>query len=230
MEKQEVMAKIKGGLIVSCQARVGWPMYGADIMAAFSRAAEIGGAVGIRATAPENIRAIRKVTQLPIIGIYKQWYEGYDVYITPVYKAAEEIIAAGADIVALDGTARRRPQGETFADIVARIHRNYPHIPIMADCATVEEAKRCAQEGADIVSSTLRGYTEETSQFQEFCPGFIRELADATGLPVIAEGHIMTPEQAAQALDNRAFAVVVGTAITRPEVITRRFVESMKDR
>lgn len=107
LRKSEVLASIKGGLVVSCQARKGWPMYGEDIMAAFAKAAKQGGAVAIRATEPENIRAIKKVIDLPIMGIYKQWYEGYEVYITPTFESAAAVAEAGASIIAIDGTKGR---------------------------------------------------------------------------------------------------------------------------
>src|SRR5699024_1864231 len=114
MTKNNLLAKFKNGLIVSAQARKGWPMYGENIMGAFAKAADIGGAVGIRATESKNIVAIKKKTNLPIIGINKQWYNGYDVYITPTYESAESIINAGASVVALDGTMRKRPKDETL--------------------------------------------------------------------------------------------------------------------
>jgi N-acylglucosamine-6-phosphate 2-epimerase len=117
MDKKKVLESIKNGLIVSCQARRGWPMYGAEIMGALSKAAEKGGAVGIRATGPENIKAIKKVTKLPVLGIHKQWTEECEVYITPTYESAISIIEAGASIVALDGTQRKRPHGETVESI-----------------------------------------------------------------------------------------------------------------
>jgi Putative N-acetylmannosamine-6-phosphate epimerase len=228
MPKGALLDSLRGGLIVSCQAREGWPMYGASVMAAFAKAAQQGGAVAIRANLPENIRAIRQAVNLPILGIYKQQHEFCDVFITPTYLTAKEIIAAGASIIAMDGTSRRRPGGEKLADIVGRIKREYPDILIMADCATAEECKACEEIGFDIVSSTLRGYTADTIGMDKFDVQNIRNTARMVTVPIIAEGHVSTPAEAKAALEAGAYAVVVGTAITRPEAITERFVNEMK--
>ncbi|WP_340371607.1 N-acetylmannosamine-6-phosphate 2-epimerase [Peribacillus sp. FSL E2-0218] len=228
MGKKNVLNKIKNGLIVSCQARVGWPMYGANIMGALSKAAEKGGAVGIRATAPENIEAIRKVTTLPIMGIHKQWFDESEVYITPTYESAKSIIEAGASIVALDGTQRRRPGGETLESIIKKINSDHPNILVMADCATFEDGQIAEELGADIVSTTLCGYTEETKNVKEVDYVLIHKLSSACNIPIIAEGHIHTKDHARKAIESGAFAVVVGTAITRPEIITKWFVDELK--
>ncbi|AOH55419.1 hypothetical protein ABE28_013760 [Peribacillus muralis] len=228
MDKKSILKTFKNGLIVSCQAREGWPMYGANIMGALSKAAEKGGAVGIRATGPENIEAIRKVTALPILGIHKQWSDECEVYITPTYESAKSIIDAGACIVALDGTQRRRPGGETLEGIIGKIHNGHPGILVMADCATFEEGQIAEELGADIVSTTLSGYTEETKLVKEVDYDLIRKLAAACEVPIIAEGHIHTKEHARKAIESGAFAVVVGTAITRPEIITKWFVDELK--
>ncbi|MDM5359403.1 N-acetylmannosamine-6-phosphate 2-epimerase [Peribacillus sp. ACCC06369] len=227
MDKKNVLESIKNGLIVSCQARRGWPMYGADIMGALSKAAEKGGAVGIRATGPENIKAIKKVTKLPVLGIHKQWIEECEVYITPTYESAISIIEAGASIVALDGTQRKRPHGETVERIIGKIHSEHPNILVMADCATFEEGLIAEKFGADIISTTLCGYTEETKYVKEVDYDLIRKLSSALKIPIIAEGHIHTKDHARKAIESGAFAVVVGTAITRPEIITKRFVDEL---
>ncbi|WKF84163.1 N-acetylmannosamine-6-phosphate 2-epimerase [Lacticaseibacillus pantheris] len=228
MINTKVMEQLHNGLIVSCQARKGWAMYGKDIMAAFADAAARGGAVGIRATEPENIAAIQKKVQLPIIGIYKQWYDGFDVYITPTFASAEAIIQAGAQIVALDGTNRLRPNNEYLPDIIQKIHDQYPEIMVMADCDNLTSAKFAVESGADIVSSTLAGYTEATKKEFRFNPTLIAELA-TLGVPVIAEGHIHTQAELRAAYDAGATSVVIGTAITRPEIITEGFVKSIAD-
>ncbi|MFY0781881.1 N-acetylmannosamine-6-phosphate 2-epimerase [Peribacillus simplex] len=227
MDKKNVLESIKNGLIVSCQARRGWPMYGADIMGALSKAAEKGGAVGIRATGPENIKAIKKVTKLPVLGIHKQWIEECEVYITPTYESAISIIEAGASIVALDGTQRKRPHGETVERIIGKIHGEHPNILVMADCATFEEGLIAEKFGADIISTTLCGYTEETKYVKEVDYDLIRKLSSSLKIPIIAEGHIHTKDHARKAIESGAFAVVVGTAITRPEIITKRFVDEL---
>ncbi|MBX9956097.1 N-acetylmannosamine-6-phosphate 2-epimerase [Peribacillus simplex] len=227
MDKKNVLESIKNGLIVSCQARRGWPMYGAEIMGALSKAAEKGGAVGIRATGPENIKAIKKVTKLPVLGIHKQWTEECEVYITPTYESAINIIEAGASIVALDGTQRKRPHGETVESIIGKINSEHPNILVMADCATFEEGLIAEKFGADIISTTLCGYTEETKYVKEVDYDLIRKLSSALNIPIIAEGHIHTKDHARKAIESGAFAVVVGTAITRPEIITKRFVDEL---
>jgi len=229
MKNTTLLNKIKNGLIVSCQARKGWPMYGKNIMSAFSKAAEIGGAVGIRATGPENIKAIQAVTDLPIIGINKQWIEGYEVYITPTFASAKEVIEAGASIVALDGTNRARPNGETIEEIVEKLKSYYPEILIMLDCATFEDGINAEKMGVDLVSTTLCGYTEETKHIKSVNFELISKMSQELKIPVIAEGRIHTPALARKALEYGAHAVVVGTAITRPEVITKWFVEEMKN-
>lgn len=228
MINTKVMEQLHNGLIVSCQARKGWAMYGKDIMAAFADAAARGGAVGIRATEPENIAAIQKKVQLPIIGIYKQWYDGFEVYITPTFASAEAIIQAGAQIVALDGTNRQRPNDENLAEIIQQIHNQYPEIMVMADCDNLDSAKFAVECGADIVSSTLAGYTETTKSEFRFNPTLISELA-TLDVPVIAEGHIHTQAELRAAYNAGATSVVIGTAITRPEIITEGFVKSISD-
>jgi len=227
MTKNNLLADFKNGLIVSAQARKGWPMYGEEIMGAFANAADIGGAVGIRATEPKNILAIKKKTDLPIIGINKQWYNGYEVYITPTYESAESIINAGASIIALDGTMRKRPNNETLKGIIDKIKHNYPHILIMADCATLEDGINAERVGADIVSTTLRGYTTETKHITEVDFKLIESLTSALDIPIFAEGHVHTKKIARKAIESGAHSVVVGTAITRPEIITSWFVNEL---
>lgn len=228
MINKKLLSKLHNGLIVSCQARKGWPMYGTQIMAAFADAADRGGAVGIRATEPENIRAIHNKVSLPIIGIYKQWYDNYEVYITPTFESASEVAKAGASIVALDGTSRPRPNGESLEEIITKMHIEYPNIMIMADCDNIDSAKFAVKCGADIVSSTLAGYTKATEGLSSFQPKFIKELVKLN-VPVIAEGHIHTCQELHQAYDAGATSVVIGTAITRPEIITKNFVESISN-
>lgn len=222
-----LMDKIQGGVIVSCQAKPGEPLYGAKYMSAFARCAELAGAVGIRANGPQDIRAIKKTVKIPLLGIYKIDIPGYKVYITPTYKSAKKIIQAGADIVALDATPRKRPGGETFAGIVEKIHNNHK-ISVMADISTVKEGIHAEMVGADIISTTLSGYTPYSRQLQG--PDFIliKELVRKVKIPVIAEGRIWAPEEARKALDWGAYAVVIGTAITRPIMITKRFIKAMQ--
>ncbi|MFM1652890.1 N-acetylmannosamine-6-phosphate 2-epimerase [Brevibacillus sp. B_LB10_24] len=227
-KKQKILTDIKDGLIVSCQAREGWPMYGADIMAAFATAAEQGGAIGIRANKPENIAAIKQKVRLPIVGINKVWDPDYSVYITPTYNSAAEVIAAGCDIVAIDATLRRRPNGETLPEIIHHIKQNHPDVLIMGDVSTFEEGVKSVEYGVDIVSTTLAGYTEYTSHITGADFALVERLAKALETPVVAEGKIHDKEEARRMLELGAHAVVVGTAITRPEIITRWFADEIK--
>jgi putative N-acetylmannosamine-6-phosphate epimerase len=211
-------------LIVSCQARTGEPFRDPDSMARFAASAVAGGAAGIRASGPDDIRAIRKVVAVPIIGIWKEMQSDGKIMITPSFESAQELVAAGADMVALDVT--RRGQQHGALERVGRIRQELK-VPVLADIATLDEALAAAQAGADFVLSTMRGYTDETSRIRSFDLPFIRELVRDSLVPVIAEGMIDTPEQAHAALAAGAYAVVVGSAITRPITIARRFAETL---
>ncbi len=217
------LESLRGQLIVSCQAAPDEPMHGAQHMAAMARAAIEGGAGGLRANGPDDIRAIRDATALPIIGIEKRNYPDSEVYITPTFESARRVVEAGATLVALDATTRPRPGGETLERLVAQIHGQLD-VPVMADCSCMDDAAAAVAAGVDILATTLSGYTEHG---RTALPGpdleFISELAAAWPLPVIAEGRFEQPEQVAQAFERGAFAVVVGGAITRPQSITRRF-------
>jgi N-acylglucosamine-6-phosphate 2-epimerase len=198
------------------------------IMAAMARAASVGGAKGIRAEGPEDIAAIRNAVSLPIIGLWKQNLSDYQVYITPSLAAARAVCEAGADIVAIDATLRPHPDERSAADLIAAIHQEL-EVSVMADISTVEEGLAAAEAGADILSTTLSGYTPYSPQSDEPDLELVHGLSQATDTPVMAEGRIATPEQAHRALKAGAYAVVVGTAITRPEAITARFVEALKE-
>jgi len=222
-----VLTLLKGGLIVSCQALSDEPLHGAHIMAAMARAAAAGGAVGIRANGPDDISAIRQAVKLPIIGLWKDDLPGFSVRITPTVEHARQLAAAGADIIAIDATARPHPDGLSLPERIAAIHSD-TNRPILADIATLEEGMAAQQAGADLVAPTLSGYTEYSPASEEPDFELIRQLAAHLSVPVIAEGRITTPEQAARALALGAFAVVVGGAITRPQQITARFVAGLK--
>jgi N-acylglucosamine-6-phosphate 2-epimerase len=224
-----ILAQLKNGLIVSCQARNGWAMHGSNIMAAFAKAAEEGGAVGIRANGTEDIYAIRQKVKIPIIGILKFWDENLRVFITPNYSNAKSVIEAGASIVAMDGTKRDRPNGETLESIIKRIHDEYPDILVMADISTFEEGIYSSQCGADIISTTLCGYTPQTSGVKEFSFELLEKLVKNIKKPIIAEGKIHTKEDAAKILKSGCHSIVVGTAITRPEIITSWFVSELNN-
>jgi glucokinase len=194
-------------------------------MARFARAAVEGGAMGIRANGPDDVRAIRQAVTVPIIGIWKVLQDDGEILITPSFEAARQLVEAGAGLVALDCTAR----GERYGALeTLRRIREELGVPALADIATVDEALRAVEAGADAVLSTLRGYTRETSHVKTFEPAFIAELVRAMSVPVIAEGHIQTPEELCAALDAGAFAIIVGTAITRPDMITQGFVSALE--
>jgi N-acylglucosamine-6-phosphate 2-epimerase len=212
------------GLIVSCQALETEPLHGSEIMARMAVAAAMSGAVGIRANTPQDIRAIHATVKLPILGIYKKEYEGSDVYITPTFDEARAVAEAGAAMIALDATPRRRPKGEDLGGLIARI-RGELGVPVMADCSTAEEGVAAAKSGADVVSSTLSGYTPYTEKTDGPDFPMLKALLERVDVPVIAEGRFYYPDQVAQALEMGCHAVVVGGAITRPQEITKRFVD-----
>lgn len=229
MDKKEILKQIEHRLIVSCQARKGWPMYGSDIMAAFALAAMEGGASALRLNGISDIRKVKERTNLPVIGINKIWTENSDVYITPTYASAKEILDGGIEIIALDATKRMRPSGETFDGIVAQIRKNYPDVLIMAEISVLEEGKSLIGHDIDMISTTLSGYTAYSELKEGPDLELIAALHEIISLPVIAEGRIHTPEQAVAALQAGAYAVVVGQAITRPETITGRFAKAIEE-
>ena len=195
-------------------------------MARMAIAAQSGGAVGIRANSPADIAAIRAVTDLPLIGLSKVEMAGYEVYITPTLADAVAVAEAGADIIALDATARPHPEGNT-ADFLHRV-REATGKPVLADISTFGEALAAQDAGADFVSTTMSGYTPYSSQGEEPDLDLVRRLASILTVPLIAEGRIATPEQARATLDAGAWAVVVGGAITRPQQITARFARALR--
>jgi len=218
------LSSLEKKLIVSCQAAEGDAFRSPDSMARFATAAARAGAGGIRANGVDDIRAIRAVVSLPVIGIQKALAEDGRVLITPSLEAARAVVEAGAHVVALDCTARGRRYGalERLRRIRAELR-----VPVMADIATEEEAAAAAGAGADLVAGTMRGYTDETAAVTAFEPEFIGKLKRRVNVPVVAEGRIGTPEEAATAMRAGAFAVVVGTAITAPQRIAERFVAAI---
>lgn len=217
-----------GGLIVSCQARPDNPLHGPAFMAAMAKAAEAGGAVGLRMNGPEDIRAARAITRLPIVGIFKVRYGGTPVEITPTFAEADALSGAGADVVALDATSRARPDGRSVADLIRNIQERLG-LPVLADIAGIADARAAQDAGADAVATTLSGYLDPAVPPPEDPDlELVEALAGRLRVPVIAEGRIKTPAQAREAMARGAFGVVVGTAITNPMEITRWFVRAMK--
>lgn len=225
--RSEYANKMWGGLIVSCQALAGEALFGADIMARMAQAAAAGGAVGIRAGTPPDVAAIRATTALPLIGLWKVDVAGFDVYITPSVLHAQAVAGAGADIIAVDATARARPEGGTAGGFIRQV-REATGRDVLADVSTREEGIAAQEAGAAFVSTTLSGYTAYSPQQDGPDLELVRALAGVLTVPVIAEGRIATPAQARAALDAGAWAVVVGGAITRPQQITARFVSHLR--
>jgi putative N-acetylmannosamine-6-phosphate epimerase len=221
---RSVLDRLRGGLIVSCQAREGHPLHNSSIIAALARAAEAGGAVGVRVNGEKDIAAVRMFVTVPVIGIRKMWTEDFPVYITPAFEDAAVVAAAGADVIAVDATHRERPGGEAINELIPHIRRELDR-PVMADVSTFKEGEQAAAFGADLVSTTLSGYTMGAPP-EEPDLDLVRRLARTLSVPVIAEGRYRTPEQVREAFQAGAFAVVVGRAITDALAITRRFVEA----
>ena len=218
-----LLERLRGQLIVSCQADAGSPMRRPEIIAALALAAELGGAGAVRVQGYADVIAVRAVTGLPLIGLTKTDRADTEVYITPTAQEAVRLRELGCEIVAVDATLRPRP--EPFAQIARQVQAAGGLV--MADVSTLEEARQAMRVGADVLSTTLSGYTLYSPQLAEPDWPLMQALA-AEGLPFMAEGRISTPAQARRALGLGALAVVVGSAITRPDVITRTFVAGMK--
>ena len=232
MTKQELFSLMKGEIIVSCQATPGEPLYMTDgtVMHLMARAAKLAGAKMIRTSSVRDILAIKEETGLPVIGLIKREYPGYTGRITMTMREVDECMGALSDIVSIDCTDTERGDGLTAPEFLKQVKAKYPNIIIMADCATLEEAIAAYEAGADLVGSTMNGYTAATAH----CKGepnyeLVREMAAALPCPVIAEGRVHTPEQARKMLEIGAWAVVVGGAITRPLEIAGRFMAAVED-
>lgn len=224
----EKIERLRGGLIVSCQAPKGSPLNDPRIISALALTAEQNGAVGVRINGPEHIAAVRRLVSVPVIGIEKVDSDESEVYITPTFAVAQRIAASGADIIALDATRRPRPQGEQLETLIRRV-REELRLPVMADVSTLEEGMYAADCGADLVATTLCGYTDETAHLRPPDFALIERLAQKLSAPVICEGGVTAPEQARRALDCGAFAVVVGAAITAVNRLVRAFVRGLSD-
>lgn len=221
---ESFLERTKKGLIVSIQASKGEPFYGVKYAIAFAKAAKIGGAVGIRTNGILYIKAIKGSVDLPIIGIYKKMYKGYDVYITPTEVEAEKVALAGADVIGIDATIRKRPKNTSLEKLIHFIKYRLG-IPVLADISTLEEAVKAKKYGADIIATTLSGYTEYTKHKLNG-PDFelVELIVKNIGIPVIAEGRFWSHEDFKRAIELGAHAVVVGTAITRPHLIIRKII------
>jgi len=220
-------SSIHKDLIVSCQALEDEPLHGADIMAKMAQAAKEGGAKAIRSNSAEDVEAIKKQTGLPVIGLVKRNYQDSEVFITATLKEIKELLAVKPDVIALDATIRRRPNDEKLKDLVSYIHEQSDTL-VMADIATIKDAEYACECGVDMVSTTLSGYTADSPKLEGPDFQLVEELCKKIDIPVIAEGRINTPAQARQLLELGAWSIVVGSAITRPQLITKRFAEYIK--
>ncbi|MBS6006015.1 MAG: N-acetylmannosamine-6-phosphate 2-epimerase [Clostridium baratii] len=217
---------IKNKLIVSCQALEDEPLHSPFIMGRMAKAAKEGGAVAIRAQGVEDIIEIKKVTNLPVIGIIKRNYKDSEVFITPTEREIKELIETGCEMIALDATNRTRPNNEKIEDLLELIHKSKRLA--MADVSTYEEGIKAQKMGFDCISTTLSGYTSYSTQSDKVDFKLLEELVKDCSIPVICEGRIYTPEELKEAFDIGAYSVVIGGAITRPQQITKRFVNAIK--
>ncbi|MGK7876888.1 MAG: N-acetylmannosamine-6-phosphate 2-epimerase [Xenococcaceae cyanobacterium] len=214
MTNDKLLKTLESSLIVSCQAPVDSPLHDPMAIAAMAKACVNQGAAGVRIDTPAHVREVgRQIPHIPMVGLWKQQGLDSEVYITPRFEDAAAIAQAGADIIAMDATLRKRPEGETVAGIISRIHEELGKL-VMADVDNIESAIAAADAGADLVATTLYGYTAQTQHLSP--PGYslLTQLVKQLDIPAICEGGIASPQQARKALELGAYAVVVGTAIT----------------
>ena len=222
-----MLEQIKGKLVVSCQALPDEPLHSSEIMGRMALAAKQGGAAGIRAQSKEDILGIQKQVDLPIIGIVKRHYDDSEIYITPTKKEIDELLETRCEIIALDATLRKRPNDERLDELVNYIHNNGRLA--MADCSTFKECKNAQEIGFDIVSTTLCGYTDYSTLLEGPNFDLLKKCVSELKVPVIAEGKIQSPEDLNRVFNEcHVYSAVVGGAITRPQEITKRFVNIIK--
>ncbi len=221
----DVVERLRGRLIVSCQAYPGEPMRDPATMARVAQACVEGGAAAIRAQGLDDLRAIRAVVDVPLVGLVKVGAEG--VFITPTLADALEVAAAGADVVAVDGTRRERPDGLTLADVVAGLADRAPGVLVMADCGSLDDARAAQAAGAHLLGTTLSGYTGERPRTDGPDLDLVAQVAAACERPLVVEGRVHSPAQAAAALAAGGHAVCVGTAITHPTTLTGWFAGAL---
>ncbi len=217
---------VKGGLIVSCQALPDEPLHSSFIMGRMALAAKEGGAVAIRAQSSVDIKEIQKVTGLPVIGLIKKNYDDSEIYITPTMAEVEDLLTTDCEMIALDMTNRPRPAGEKIDELVERIHS--AGRLVLADISTYEEGMSAADIGADAISTTLSGYTSYSPQLEGPDVDLVARLAKDLTVPVFAEGRINTPADIGKVMEAGAYAPIVGSAITRPQLITAKFAKMLQ--
>ena len=230
MNKQEFFHRIKAQVILSCQALPGEPLYVEEksIMYLMARAGKMAGAPAIRTSSIRDVVAIKEETGLPVIGLVKIQYPGFESYITPTMKEVDELAKAGSDVIALDCTLRKRGDGKTVNEFVAEVREKYPDAILMADISTYDEGVNAWKLGMDIVGTTMSGYTKYSPQIDGPDYELVRRLSETVDIPVIGEGKIHYPDQAVKVLEAGAHAIVVGGAITRPLEIANRFMNAVK--
>ena len=229
METEDRIKALQGKLIVSCQALPQEPLHSSFIMGRMARAAKEGGAAGIRANTREDIKEIQEVTDLPVIGIVKRDYPDSAVYITPTMKEMDELMEVKPEIVALDATGALRPGNVTLEDFYHQIREKYPDQKLMADCSTIEEAVFADELGFDFIGTTMVGYTPQSQglKIEENDFEILRTILKKVNHPVIAEGNVNSPEKAKRVIELGSYAVVVGSSITRPQLITKGYAEAV---
>ena len=224
MSKEKFLKSIKNKLIISCQAVDKEPLNNTEALTLVAKSVIEGGAQALRLSQLDHITSIMKITDLPIIGLIKQKYDHFDIVITPTIKEVEDLINIGVKCIALDATDRERPQ-EDLVFIVEHVKKNYPEILLMADCSNIQDVETAIKLQFDFIGTTLRGYTKDTKDLNNISNNyeFIREILKKSSIPIIAEGGIWEPHQVKELMDLGCFAVVVGSAITRPKDIAQRF-------
>ena len=232
MTKQEIFDSIKGKVIVSCQTVPGEPLYVEEksIMYLMARAAKRAGTPMIRTSSIRDVVAIKEETGLPVIGLIKINYPGFESFITPTMKEVDELAEVGSDIIALDCTDMKRGDGKSIEEFMTEVRKKYPDQILMADISTYEEGVRAWKLGMDLVGTTMSGYTPYSVKLKGPDYELVKRLSETVDIPVIGEGRVHSPEDAVKMLEAGAFAVVVGGAITRPMEIATRFIKAVENR
>ena len=232
MKKEALFEQMKGKEIVSCQAVPGEPLYVEEksIMYLMARAAKQAGTPVIRTSSIRDVTAIKEETGLPVIGLIKVQYDGFESYITPTMKEVDALVEAGSDVIALDCTNQKRGDGKSISEFITEVRRKYPDEILMADISTYEEGVNAWKLGVDIVGTTMSGYTPYSPKLDGPDYELVKKLSSTVDIPVIGEGRVHSPEQAVEMLNAGAFAVVVGGAITRPLEIAQRFIKAVEGR
>lgn len=232
MKKEALFEQMKGKIIVSCQAVPGEPLYVEEksIMYLMARAAKQAGTPVIRTSSIRDVIAIKEETGLPVIGLIKVQYDGFESYITPTMKEVDALVEAGSDVIALDCTNQKRGDGKSISEFITEVRRKYPDEILMADISTYEEGVNAWKLGVDIVGTTMSGYTPYSPKLDGPDYELVKKLSSTVDIPVIGEGRVHSPEQAVEMLNAGAYAVVVGGAITRPLEIAQRFMKAVNNR